>query len=107
MKIVKLSNSDLKDAVKLLDKCGAVDKERNRAYPSHVYVSIPTFKTLEKNLRILTKKQRSYATKNLIDNMVGMELLNFGPVELKGLPDNVALVDNRAIEMDKGIEDGK
>jgi hypothetical protein len=107
MKIVKLSKSDLKDTVRILKKCGAVNLERNRAFPSHVYVSPYSYKTLEKNLRILAKKQRRYATKRLLDNLVGMELLNLGPVVLKGLPDNVALVDNEAIKLDMEIEDGK
>lgn len=106
MKIVKLSKKDLKDPVSILKKCDAVINNE-RAFPSHVYVSPNTYKILEKNLRNLVKKERVYATKLLIDNIVGMELLNFGPCVLKGLHDNIALVDDSAIQLDLEIEDGK
>jgi hypothetical protein len=78
MKIVKLTKKMLAlDPVDLLKKLGACDS--HTAFPNHVYFSKADYKTLKSNVRKLAKKQFMGYSKKYIDNVVGFEMLNYGP----------------------------
>jgi hypothetical protein len=78
MKTIKLTKKMLSmDPVDFLKKIGAVSD--NRAFPQHVYVSKQDYKILENGVRKLAKKQYRGCRKQYIDNVVGFEMLNYGP----------------------------
>ena len=98
MRYVKITKRMLKDPETILRKAGAVYKKQ--AFPSHVYMNKKDYEELEKNL---TKYAKSLfgknATEKRIKFMVGMELLNFGPVVLdKGIEKGYILVNDEAIQ---------
>lgn len=102
MKIIKLYKKDFYSLESLLAHAEA-RKDRN-AYPSHVYVSPKTYKKLTKCIKDMFKYE-CYLRGNQLKASVAMYMLNLAPNVLKGLPDDVMLVDESSIkkEMDNVI----
>lgn len=94
MKIYKWKKTDL-DPVKLLRHVNAV--VGNQGYPSFVFVSPKKLNEIKKEVYRLVKKECPSSTKQQIAYNAALHLLNFAPNVLKGLPDNLILVDNVAI----------
>lgn len=99
MKILKLKNSDFKNITNAYKRFGAI--KGNQTYPQHTYVSVKTYEKLRKTVYAEYKKEYPDASKNMIAYGAELDLLNFSPCKLKGLPDNVMLVDDVAIEAEK------
>lgn len=98
MRYVKITKRMLKDPETILRKAGAVHGKS--AFPSYVYMNKNDYKQLEKNLTAYAKKLfGKSATERKIKFMVGMELLNLGPVVLdKGIEKGYILVNDEAIK---------
>lgn len=104
MKTIKLTKRTLRlHPADLLIKLGAVDLEKKRAYPSHVYFSKEDYKELRVNLRKNAKKQYPGFRSRYIDSAVGMELLNYGPNQNleEAIRPGYVLVDFDSIELEK------
>src|SRR5271166_5344616 len=98
MKTVKLTKKMLSmEPMNLLVKLGASNK--TTTFPQHVYLSKKDYATIENNVRRLAKKQYPDYAKNYIDNVVGFEMLNYGPSSLleTALKPGFAVVDVDAI----------
>lgn len=102
MKIFKWNKKYI-DPLKLLDGVEAIHK--NQAYPSQVFISPARYKEMKKYVLKTIKKECKHTVNERIDYYVGMHLLNFGPVELNGLPNNLVLVDDQSIK--KEIDDSE
>lgn len=100
MKIFKLKKTDFNDLIKLYSRIGCVHNDRF-TFPHHTFVSPKTYKQIEKVVRQQYKEHYPYLNKRKLDSSVNMYLLNLGPSELKGLSDNVILVDVKSIEQSK------
>jgi len=96
MKTIKLTSKLLKDAEYLMRGVEAV--RGNRAYPSYVYMNPSDYKALERNVRAQYKKEYSYLSTEKLRSAVGFHMLNYGPVEVKGVAKGHVIVDNRAID---------
>lgn len=96
MKIHKLRKSDIKSLYDMYNRLECIHKERY-AFPYHTFVSPKTYKQIEKITKEQYKKEHPHLTNHIIKCSVGMHLLNLGPSVLTGLPDNVILVDTKAI----------
>ena len=96
MKILKLKKNDFNSLGKFLKRVGATSD--HSAYPSHVYVAPKHEKTILKNLRQEYRKAYPGITKEKLQYAVELHYVNLSPVYLKGLPDNLVLVDDSAIK---------
>lgn len=95
MKIHKLRKKDFYDL-------GYMYKRLNcSVFPYCAFVSPKTYKTMEKKITAEFKKKYNYLNKKSLDAAVGLHMLNLGPVVLKGLPDNVVLIDESTVEEHK------
>lgn len=103
MKVYKW-NKMYVDPVKLLRKTGAVHE--NQAYPSYVFVSPKRYKEMKKETFRVVKAEIGISSAKRINYHVGLHMLNFGPVELKGLPDNIVLVDDLSIKREVELKHG-
>ena len=104
MKIYKWNKRDV-DLVKLLNRVGAVTD--NQAYPSQVFVSPKRYKEMRKEVLRVVKSELKGAGTKRINYHVGMYMLNLAPVELKGLPDNIVLVDDLSIKHEVELKQEK
>lgn len=85
MKQVKIKDSDLNKGLEsLLTKLGAVNKEKRRAYPSHVYMSLEDYAKVKKFYKKAFKKEYPGLNSKAIEASIGMELLNLGPSTILG-----------------------
>ena len=98
MKAEKLKLTELKDLPKLYKRLGAITKDNRQAFVSYVYISPKAEQYLMKVTRQAFKKEYPYISKRALDSSVGMYLLNLSPRCLKGLPDNLVIVDDEGIE---------
>jgi len=100
MKTVKLTQSMMKDPTILLKKSGAVREQAGglQSYPSHVYMNPKDYKRLQKNLAREFRKEKRYLSKHALENSVGMYMLNYGPVEVKGIKEGYVVVNETAID---------
>jgi len=103
MKVYKW-NKMYVDPVKLLRKTGAVHE--NQAYPSYVFVSPKRYKEMRKETLRVVKEEIGKSSTRRINYYVGLHMLNFGPVEVKGLPDNIVLVDDLSIKREVELKHG-
>jgi hypothetical protein len=103
MKVYKW-NKIYVDPVKLLRKTGAVHE--NQAYPSYVFVSPKRYKEMRKETLRVVKEEMGKSSTRRINYYVGLHMLNFGPVEVKGLPDNIVLVDDLSIKKEVELKHG-
>ncbi len=103
MKVYKW-NKMYVDPVKLLRKTGAVHE--NQAYPSYVFVSPKRYKEMRKETLQVVKEEIGKSSTRRINYYVGLHMLNFGPVEVKGLPDNIVLVDDLSIKREVELKHG-
>lgn len=101
MKAYKIKKSEYTDFESLLKRIGLV--KGNRAFPSFVYWNKKDLDKAKKELRKLCKKDFPHYNKKIIDNAVGMYMLNLSPCELKDNPlkDGYMLVDTSAKLVDK------
>jgi hypothetical protein len=104
MKVCKW-NKIYVDPVKLLKKVGAVHE--NQAYPSYVFVSPKRYKEMKKEIIRVVKEEIGKSSTRRINYYVGLHMLNFGPVEVKGLPDNIVLVDDLSIKREVELKQEK
>lgn len=95
MKVFKWKKSDL-EPTNLLRRIGAV--KDNHSYPSYVYISYKKYKEMYKTVYNLLKKQEKYASKKLLVYSTELHMLNYSPCEVKGLPDNIILFDDRSMQ---------
>src|SRR5271156_6839651 len=98
MRTVKLTKKMLSlDPMDLLVKLGAANK--TSTFPQHVYVSKKDYTAIESAVRKMAKKQFPGYSKKHIDNVVGFEMLNYGPNSLleNALKPGFAVVDVDAI----------
>jgi hypothetical protein len=91
MKSVKLNQTLLKDAIKLLRKCGAIIG--SQTYPSAVTMNDQDYKVLTKNVKRALKKEYPFLNERRLETSVGMHLLNFGPKTSNAIKRGFALVD--------------
>jgi hypothetical protein len=101
MKAIKLTKKMLSlEPMDLLVKLGASNE--TTAFPQHVYVSKQDYKSIKNNVRKLAKKQFPGFAKKHIDNVVGFEMLSYGPNSVleDALKPGFAVVDFEAIEID-------
>lgn len=96
MKIVKMTNKDFKNIINLYKRTGAVGK--SCVYPQHTYVSPATYSKIRKLTYTVFKKAYPNASKNKLAYAVELDLLNYGPCTLRGLPLDMMLVDIKSIE---------
>ena len=99
MKIHKLKKSDFTNLENMYDRLGCTQDQH--AFPYHVYVSPKTYKMFEKEIAKSFKKQYNHLNSNRLKASIGMYLLNLGPAILKGLADNIVLVDLKAVNKEK------
>ena len=97
MKIHKLKYNDLKSLPKLYKKIGAVSKDGKKAFVDCIYISPKTEKELVKVTTQMYKREYPYLKQRKIQASVAMYLLNLSPRCLKGLQDNVILIDDDRI----------
>ena len=96
MKVVKITKSNMRNYESFLKKQGVV--QGNTTYPSHTYVSDGTYKQMERELRLVCKKENPYMPKLGIDNAVAFYMLNIAPCICKGLPNGYMLIDTKSVE---------
>lgn len=107
MKVQKLKLTDLKNLEKLYKKLGAVSKDGKQAFVDCVYISPKAEEYLYDVTIKAYKKEYPYLSDRKLRSSVGMYLLNLAPRCLKGLPNNIILIDDQRIEEgNKGL-DGK
>lgn len=98
MKAHKIKLNDLKNLTKFYKKVEALSLDNKRAFVSYVYISPKAEQYLMKITRQAFKKEYPNISKRALDSSVGMYLLNLSPRCLKGLPDNLVIVDDEGIE---------
>jgi hypothetical protein len=95
MKVYKWKKSDV-DPVKLLRRVDAVTD--NQGHPYFVYISPKRYNEMKRYIYKLVREEIPQATKKRIAYTAELHLVNFSPVILKGLPDDIVLVDDKAIK---------
>jgi|694.fasta_scaffold00313_81 hypothetical protein len=95
MKIHKWKKT-FSDPIKLLRGVGAVADRQS--FPDCVYVSPKRYKEIKKIVYNECKKENPSATKAKIMYSAELFLLNYGPCELHGLPDQLVLVNVKGIQ---------
>lgn len=95
MKVYKWKKTDI-DPITLLKRVDAVVV--NQGYPDYVYISPKRYAEMKKYIYNEYKKQFPYSNKRKLLSSTEMHLFNFSPVVLKGLPDDIILVNDKAIE---------
>lgn len=83
IKTLKLNKKHLSDPIKLLIDIGAKDEKKNQVFPEKVFMNLKDYNVMKKMLAQRVKKGSPYLTSKKVNELVGLHLLNFGPVEVK------------------------
>lgn len=92
IKTLKLNKKHLSDPLHLLLSIGAKSETKNEVFPWKVFMNAKDYKKMEKLLTLKYKKSNPYSNLKRIKAAVGLQLLNYGPVEVKtGIQEGYAI----------------
>lgn len=101
MKVYKWKKSDV-DPIKLLQRVNAVVGARS--FPSFVFVSPKRMNDMRRFLHKQFKKEKPYLGKKQIIYATELHMLNFSPCEVKGLPNDIVIVDDIRIKEEGNVK---